>query len=573
MTRKTKGAESAETNPADGTTRRRLLGGGAAAGASVAAMNAAPAAAASRWTERFLRGRLRNRGGQSGHPVIADAAPVRASDAVRLRLSAARDLFGQGRTPVQATNGDEGRYDDLRASFTKALPHDDLGEADGPAYARLLDALRRRDEAAFEAVPLSPAATRKLANPQAAYGYVLAGLDTQGCRMAPAPAFASDETAGEVQELYWLAALRDVPFEGFEDDADVARAVRDINAVPAPAGGRQTAATVFRGETPGDRAGPMISQFLLRDVPFGNGTLTQRYPRPANGADWGADYPEWLEVQRGGVRGRTDKTGARFIHDGRSLAEYVHVDFTYQAYLNAGLILLGLGPDFAAQGSPARARTTTGGFVTFGAADVVDAVAGAANAALHAAWFQKWAVHRRLRPEAYGGRLHNQVSGAKDYDLPRWLADSEAVGRARAAQGTALLSQAYPEGSPTHPAYPAGHAAVAGACCTVLKAFFDEDAEMPGLVQANANGTALSPYDGALTVGGEIDKLASNVTLGRDWGGVHYRSDGIEGLRVGEDVALALLADRAACYAEAFGGFTLRRFDGRRVRVTEDGVT
>jgi len=33
--------------------------------------------------------------------------------------------------------------------------------------------------------------------------------------------------------------------------------------------------------------------------------------------------------------------------------------------------------------------------------------------------------------------------------------------------------QSYPEGSPTHPAYPTGHGVVGGACITVLKFFFD----------------------------------------------------------------------------------------------------
>ena len=550
-----------QTTKTGTASRRGLLRGAAALGGTMAAMQAVPAAA--------------QRGGRAvtdGHPVIAEQPGARAAQALRLHLQAARDLFAGARRDPQATNGDEGRYDDYRASFTKALPHDALGEVDKGAYRALLNALRVRSADAFEAIPLSHDATRKLANPQAAYGYVLAGLDGQACRMRPAPAFASDETAGEMQELYWKAALRDVPFRSFGSNALVARATADMNAAPATAGGAQAVPTVFRGETAGDRTGPLISQFLWRDVPFGNSVLTQRYPRPADTADWGAQYDEWLLVQRGGVRGATQKSGARFIHDGRSLAEFVHVDFSYQAYLNAALILMGLGPDYVAEGNPGRTRTTTGSFVTFGGPDVIDAVAAAANASLHAAWFQKWAVHRRLRPEAWGGRLHNQLKGAKDYGLPSWIAETDAVGFTRSRQGTALLSQSYPEGSPTHPAYPAGHATIAGACCTVLKAFFREEAEMQASVQANASGTALDRYEGTLTVRGEIDKLASNVSLGRDWAGVHYRSDGIDGMKMGEDVALALLKDRAACYAEDFDGFTLTKFDGTRVRITARGT-
>ena len=548
----------------DQPSRRVLLGGAAAAIAAVQPALARPAAKTRR------RGRGPDGGGQA--EVIAQNPARRAADALRTRLQAARDLFtpGNGR---QATNGDETRYGDLRAVFAKTLPHDALGEPDAAAYATLTDALRRNTDAAYEAITLDQTVrTRKLANPQAAFAIGLTGYDGQSCRMPAAPAFASEETAGEMVELYWKALLRDVPFARFEDDARVARAAAEIARHPVPAGGTTGVADVFRGETAGDRAGPFVSQFLLREVPYGNGAITQRYPTPPRGGDFMTDYAAWLTVQRGGVVGATQKRGARYVHDGRSLAEYVHVDFTYQAYLNAALILLGLGPDFVAQGSPARTRTTTGTFVTFGAADVVDVVSRAANQALHAAWFQKWCVHRRLRPETYGGRLHNQLAGAKAYDIPDSLARSEAVRRTRRRQGTALLSMAYAEGSPTHPAYPAGHATVAGACCTVLKAFFDEDMVLPDPVTANENGTGLVAVADRLTVGGEIDKLASNVTLGRDWAGVHYRSDGIEGMRAGETVAIGLLKDHAATYPGGFDGFTFRRFDGTRVRVTASGA-
>lgn len=49
---------------------------------------------------------------------------------------------------------------------------------------------------------------------------------------------------------------------------------------------------------------------------------------------------------------------------------------------------------------------------------------------------------------------------------------SKALDKVFCKYGTYLLPIAYPEGSPTHPAYPAGHACVAGAGATMLKAFF-----------------------------------------------------------------------------------------------------
>jgi hypothetical protein len=44
----------------------------------------------------------------------------------------------------------------------------------------------------------------------------------------------------------------------------------------------------------------------------------------------------------------------------------------------------------------------------------------------------------------------------------------------------------------------------------------------------------------ALPLGGRV-KLASNIALGRDTAGVHWRSDGIEGLKLGEAVAIGIL--------------------------------
>jgi hypothetical protein len=43
----------------------------------------------------------------------------------------------------------------------------------------------------------------------------------------------------------------------------------------------------------------------------------------------------------------------------------------------------------------------------------------------------------------------------------------------RSQHGTRLLPVAFPEGCPTHPSYPAAHACNAGACATILKAFFN----------------------------------------------------------------------------------------------------
>lgn len=70
-----------------------------------------------------------------------------------------------------------------------------------------------------------------------------------------------------------------------------------------------------------------------------------------------------------------------------------------------------------------------------------------------------------------------------------------------------------------------------------------------------------------LKVGDELNKLAGNVALGRDTAGVHWRSDGIEGLKLGEQVAISLLRDYRKSFNENFAGFSLTKFDGTTVTI------
>ncbi|MBC8122640.1 MAG: phosphoesterase, partial [Gemmatimonadaceae bacterium] len=70
-----------------------------------------------------------------------------------------------------------------------------------------------------------------------------------------------------------------------------------------------------------------------------------------------------------------------------------------------------------------------------------------------------------------------------------------------------------------------------------------------------------------LTIGGELDKLAANVTIGLSLAGIHYRSDSLSGLKLGEDVAITILRDLKLTYNESFAGFSLTRFDGTQITI------
>ena len=513
----------------------------------------------------------KSKAASNGHPILAGNGNQRSAEAMQIRTAASRTWL-QDFVGTQQTNGDEGRYDDYRASFTKALPHNSIGEVETPEYEKLLTALESRRNADFESITLGGA--RKLANPQAAYKFEMVGRDAHNTFMRPAPVFAGAETAAEMGELYWKALCRDVPFSEFSSNPLVSAAVSDLNAFSdtvGPDNGAMSSSNIFRGETAGDLVGPYISQLLLKNIPFGNSTLEQRYAKPADGSDFMTTIPNWLAVQNGNVPETLTKGGQSYIYNARALGEFVHVDFSYQAYQSAALILLGLPNSFDLN-NLYNTSSTQGAFVTLGGPDVLDLVAKAGNLALTGAWYQKWLVHRRLRPETYAGRLHFQKIGTKDYGLPDEIADSDGVARMFNKNGNYLLPMAFAEGSPTHPAYPAGHATIAGACCTVLKAFFNESALIPDPVDTNSDGSALSPYGGNLTIGGEINKLANNIALGRDWAGVHYRSDGVDGLFVGEQQAIGLLQDYSRTYNEDFDGFQLTKFDGSQILIRDGRV-
>ena len=206
-------------------------------------------------------------------------------------------------------------------------------------------------------------------------------------------------------------------------------------------------------------------------------------------------------------------------------------------------------------------------FGTFGGPHILSLVTEVATRALKAVWYQKWFVHRRLRPEAFAGLVHHTKSGTAKYPVHPSILNAKVLDRIFSARGTYLLPTAFPEGCPTHPSYGSGHATVAGACVTILKAWFDETFVLPRPVVPDRTGRLLNPYSGPdLTVGHELDKLAANVATGRNAAGIHYRSDYAQSVLLGEALALDILEEQKQTYNEDFS-FTLTRFDGKTVTI------
>ncbi|CAA9340754.1 MAG: Vanadium haloperoxidase [uncultured Gemmatimonadetes bacterium] len=549
-------------------------------------------------------------------PPMRVAIPDRTAQAFDIRVKAAQIARDRGQ-PQHVNNGEECDYPFV-ANYSKGLRHDSLGDVDPASYQSLLHALNTRNPADFEAIILGPGG-KKLTNPQAGLAFTLEGPDTHAVTMPPAPRIDSPQGSGEMGELYWMALARDVHFNDYPAAGITQAAIASLNGeftdFRGPReNGQVTPQTLFRGIFPGETVGPYLSQFLLKGtsdprLPSGQGRcaseglivygdlkIDQRQVTVVPGVDYLIDFPWWLEVQDGAdKRGMDaiDTSGRRFVRNLRDLGERVHIDFVVDHFYNACLILLNEVPgdqlcgngrvtadrEFAYDpGNPYNGYQVQAPFATLGQPDALTRVTELLSRSLQAVWFQKWFVHRRLRPEELGGRIDNMLNGRRGYPIDRQILDSLKGGGLAPYFGDGgeifpysfLLPQAYPEGAPTHPAYGAGHATGSGACATILKAFFDEDQAIESPVVPNADGTALDPYTGwdagSMTVGGELNKLAGNIALGRNAAGVHWRSDYDQSLLLGEQIALGVLQEQSLLLNEP-EFFLLTKFDGTRVRI------
>jgi len=497
--------------------------------------------------------------------------------------SAAADRAYSQPIPEHPTNGEEISYPYV-ANASKGLPHDDVGEVDPGAYQTLLRALSTGRSEDFERIPLGVQNNRKLLNPQSGLAFDLQGPDTHGLVIRPAPRIDEPENSAEMAELYWMALMRDTKFTDFDNSTIAADAADDLSKYSDFRGPKEhgvvTPRTLFRGSTPGDRVGPYISQFLLRDIQYGTLRIPHRHDTVKPGVDYMTDFDEWLAVQRGTVRTLSpsdrDFVNTRYTQTPRDMAHYTHFDFSYQPYLNAALILLGMGAapaEIQDPGHPYLISENQVGFTTFGTPHILGLMAEVANRAIRATAYQQFSVHRRQRPEAFGGRIEvhlNRDPGRYEGIIDLEILDSDILKRAKHQFGSYLLPQAFPEGSPMSPAYHSGHACIAGACVTILKAWFNESYRIPNPVVPNNAGTALVPYTGPdkdrLTVGGELNKLAANIGNGRAMGGVHWRTDYEEAFKVGETIAIEILRDQKPTTVED-ATFTISRFDGSTIRV------
>lgn len=565
----------------NGVSRRRFLSGAGVTAAGVAAagslsfdqlLGATPAAAEIDATSEAAG---------------LTAAERRRRKAYELRSGLAKYWRSQA-LPLHPTNGDEELYPNRIGNYSKALPHNEFGEVDRGAYSSFLRAINSGLPEDYEEIDRLSGA-RKQTSPQCGLAFDTEGVDSHAVAVPAPPALASRERASEMIEQYWQALLRDVDFRDYDTSPVAQRAIDDLNrfgnVFKGPKeGGRVTAQTLFRDIAPGTTVGPYFSQFMWLPTPFGVEFIDRRMWTYAPQVDHMQTFEDWLAVQNGFVPGQVQALGSRrYPINGRDLSAWVHIDVLFQAYFNACLIMMtppdstdiggGLGVPFS-NTNPYSSSVSQAGFCTFGPPAIKALLCEVATRGLKATWHKKWQVHRTLRPEVLAGRLEvhlNQDPGRYNGVFHRSLFRSPVLDEVAAYNGGSVhLPMAFPEGSPTHPSYTAGHATVAGACVTILKAFFrTEDVVIENPVQPSADGLTLVPYTGPdLTVEGELNKVASNVATGRNIAGVHWRSDSHNSLRIGEAVAISVLHDYAQMHNETFNGFDFRGFDGQRIRIS-----
>ena len=475
------------------------------------------------------------------------APPVKASNLI---------LSWDTEGPDWLPSPDESAAQGNRALFSKGLPHNNDGIPDEAAFSAFVEAMRSRNVNELErrrpkaGIPwVDPTAGIQLTTP-ATLGHYGNGW------------FGSKLMAGDLTELYWAALCRDIPFQAYGSSALVSQANQDLVKTDGP----RFQQALFSSALPGVSQGPFVSQFLVKKVPFGSTMFDQNYLCPRADNDFAATIDGWRGCQDGESSGLPISylPNTRYIFNGRSLAEYVRTDFSYQAYLLAALIIQSWGRDALNPGLSQRYTKNVSAFVNSGWSEVFGLLGQVSELALQDCWYWKWRVFRRLRPEELAGRIVLAQKADNTFiDLPM---SQTAPKICEAQHGTRLLSQAYPDGCPLHPSFPAGHAEIAGACVTLLKAFSDPSFKVLGALNPTSDGLNAQPYNDPLPLEGELNKLAWNIAFGRAFAGIHYRSDLEAGLLLGESIALKLLLNLGRDRSDK-SKLWFRRFDGNWTSV------
>jgi hypothetical protein len=223
--------------------------------------------------------------GRPGRPLPPNETALQRT-AYQIRLDAA--LF-QSQQPARnhPNNGDETSLSVYIGSFTKGLPHTQLGEVEPGTYETLLHALSTGQQSDFESLDRGSGA--RFVDPLAGFAFQMEGADSHQLVTPLPPSFSSPDIAGEMVELYWQALMRDVPFTDYATSQIAPTAIQDLNGLSAFHGpaleGKVTPATLFRGSVAGGLDGPYISQFFWQPVPVVSTVASGSFATPKSRTD------------------------------------------------------------------------------------------------------------------------------------------------------------------------------------------------------------------------------------------------------------------------------------------------
>lgn len=510
---------------------------------------------------------------------------------------------------ARLANKEDIRYKNFHYNglFHKSLSHNIINGSliNDSDYTNIRNGTILNKQLLLNSVPLHPGSLIKLTNPLASASTILIGAPQCAFHVRKPPTLSSDAGAAEMVELYSMVIARDVNFADYATDPIIALLLTNtymnspsvLANLPYKSPVPFVPKTLFKIDFPGEAIGPYMSQLLLLDIPFEQFVSAQKNTNPVarnvaiGQVEWGINKTETINMENGLLNLLPPPNPANlqqtYISDGRSLAALIQKDIVYQLFFQGAIILNKLGvspnPGFPSYLNQASLITNPG------ISNIVCSVATVTDLALKHAWYWKWQKYRKLRPEVFGLWTDNVIDGTVpnlgNYDISNVLLSNNILTDIHALYGSYTLPQCFIEGSPAHPAYPSGHATLSGACATVLKIFFNGEnlwstlpgvitgllAPVPGPVQADATGANLIPYTDpdavAMTVGGEINKLATNIAVGRLWAGVHYRSDAVGGLLLGEKVAVKFMEDMLSSSVEnnldkTVPHVTFRKFNG-----------
>lgn len=487
---------------------------------------------------------------------------------------------------------------------------------------KLVDAVDNSKAAYDDAVQ----AIRQFANTKRPLEGILAGYAQTGVRGAETsqlvvkniPSVDSKSHLCQMIEVYHHSLLRDVAFSDYSDSsiASVSLAVSELNkCVDAgafdgpvdPLTNRISPKTLFRGSGADELIGPYVSQLLLLDFEYGGMKVQQMYNVEEDNVA-STTVRGWLDIQHGIATSSKSSSLSQRNWNGRVMGSEVHMDALFQFYYNAAMQFAQFDEfsfDSPFMGVTSRNLPSTA-WTDGGTPDLFSSIARASLLSLRHAWWNKWQGSMTLRPEVYAARLDQILNAGSQQNIGNAMrsvmsdeflqildsnifdATFQAISRANLDAGGAnsvFLNLLYNEGSPTHPSYPAGHAVVAGAATTVLKAYVKtHDSQNRKLkwpkAPVIATASDLMDYTGGdstkMTIVGEINKLGSNVAIARDFAGVHYRCDSDFGIELGEAFAIKFLQAQLSEYSSpAMEGkfFKLEKYNGELIKISPEEVT